>query len=269
MKHIIIPAVESNERCKPYLDNCLDSIRRGGYYENGYHVVVCYDNCSEEFQNYFKNKYKGDFIVAIDNKNVKNLNFCKNANSGLKIAFQAAKSTGDTDAHFIVLNMDTALPNTHVFDQILGDGLSFPTPVDDLEAMSNPKPTPGPAANAGRLPQRTPVTKFSGFCMCLSYKLVETIGFLDERFTASFEDDDVCARALLAGFPVEVVSVDVHHELKDRTTPSNTGAYDNAALGLHLEIFRRKWSIPHYIQHEQFNNWIVDNHKWIPEMRCE
>lgn len=240
MKHIIIPTANTTPKCQEYLDNCLDSIKRGGYYDNGYHVVVAYDNCSEEFQNYFKNKYKGDFIVAIDNKNPKNLNFCKNANSGLRIAYQAAKSTGDTDAHFIVLNMDTALPNTHVFDQVLGEGLSFPTPVDDLEGMSNPKPTPGPAANAVRLPQRTPVTKFSGFCMCLSYKLVEKVGMLDERFEASFEDDNLCASALLAGFPVEVVSVDVHHELKDRTTPSNTGAYDNAALGLHLEIFRRK-----------------------------
>lgn len=261
MKHIIIPAVESNERCKPYLDNCLDSIRRGGYYENGYHVVVCYDNCSEEFQNYFKNKYKGDFIVAIDNKNVKNLNFCKNANSGLKIAFQAAVSTGDIDAHFIILNMDTILPHHVMFDQVLGEGLSFPTPVDDPELMKTSVFKAGPPVG------RTSVTKFSGFCMCMSYKLVEKIGFLDERFSASFEDDSLCADALLAGFPVEVVSVDVHHELKDRSNPSNTGAYDNSSLGLHLEIFRRKYSIPHYIQHEQFNQWIVDNHTWSPERR--
>lgn len=269
MNHIIVPVADTNERCKGYLDNLLTSIRAGGYYQNNYHTILAFDNCSEDFQNYFKEKYKGDFIVAIDNRNPKNLNFCRNARTGMAIAFQAAKSTGDIDAHFIVLNMDTALPSTFLFDQVLGDGLSFPTPVDDLEAMSNSKPVPGPAANAGRLPQRTTVTKFSGFCMCLSYKLVEKIGYLDERFTASFEDDDVCVRALLAGFPVEVVAVDVHHELKDRLTPSNTGAYDNSSLGLHLEIFRRKYSIPHYIQHEQFNNWIVDNHTWNEAMRCQ
>lgn len=261
MKHIIIPACETTPKCREYLDNCLDSIKRGGYYENGYHTIIAYDNCSEEFQDYFKNKYKGDFIVAIDNKNPKNLNFCKNANSGLKIAYQAAVSTGDIDAHFIILNMDTILPHHTILDLTLGEGLSSPTPVD------NPVIQAGPYS-IGTSP-RVPVLRFGGFCICMSYKLVDTIGFLDERFTASFEDDDVCARAALAGFPVELVGTQVHHELKDRTTPSNTGAYDNASLGLHLEIFRRKWSIPHYIQHEQFNNWIVDNHKWIPEMRCE
>lgn len=263
MKHIIIPTANTAPKCKKYLDNCLQSIRAGGYYENGYHVVICYDNCDEEFQNYFKEKYKGDFIVAIDNRNPKNLNFCKNANSGLRIAFQAAVSTGDIDAHFIILNMDTILPHHAMFDQVLGEGLSFPTPVDDPELMKTGVFKAGPPV------QRTPVTKFSGFCMCMSYKLVENIGMMDEHFPGSFNDDDASVRALLAGFPVEVVSIDVHHEIKDRPQPSNTGAYDHAELGLGFEKFRRKWSIPHYIQHEQFNNWIVDNHKWIPEMRCE
>jgi len=262
MKHIIIPACQTTSKCREYLDNCLDSIRRGGYYDNGYHTIIAFDNCSEEFQDYFKNKYKGDFIVAIDNKNPKNLNFCKNANSGLRIAFQAAVSTGDIDAHFIILNMDTILPHHAMFDQVLGEGLSFPTPVDDPGLMKTSVFKAGPPV------ARTPVTKFSGFCMCLSYRLVEKVGFLDEHFPGSFNDDDLAVRASLAGFPVEVVSVDVHHELKNRTEPSNTGAYDHAELGLGLEKFRRKWSIPHYIQHEQFNNWIVDNHKWIPEMRC-
>jgi len=286
LKHIIIPTANTTDKCKEYLDNCLASIRAGGYYENGYHVIIAYDNVDQEFQDYFKKKYNGDFIVAIDNKNVKNLNFAANSNSGLRIAYQAAQSTGDTDAHFIILNMDTILPPARAFNQVLGEGLSFPTPVDyspkvDPESLIDFSDLQGKVqtvldawgareskdCRAGTA-QRTPVTKFSGFCMCLSYKLVEKIGFLDEHFPGSFNDDCIAARALLAGFPVEVVSVDVHHELKNRTEPSNTGAYDHAELGLGLEKFRRKYSIPHYIQHEQFNNWIVDNHKWIPEMRC-
>lgn len=264
MKHIIIPTANTTDKCKEYLDNCLASIRAGGYYENGYHTVIAYDNVDQEFQDYFKKKYNGDFIVAIDNKNSKNLNFCANANSGLRLAYQAAVSTGDIDAHFIILNMDTILPHSMMLDIVLGEGLSFPTPVDDPELMKVS------SIMSDRNPNiRTPVTKFSGFCMCLSYRLVEKIGVMDEHFPGSFNDDDLAVRASLAGFPVEVVSVDVHHEIKNRTEPSNTGAYDHAELGLGLEKFRRKYSIPHYIQHEQFNNWIVDNHKWIPEMRCE
>lgn len=269
MNHIIVPVADTNERCKGYLDNLLTSIRAGGYYQNNYHTILAFDNCSEDFQNYFKEKYKGDFIVAIDNRNPKNLNFCANANSGLRIAYQAAVSTGDIDANFVILNMDTALPRHDVFSKVFGAGLSFPTPVDDLTGVQLTKSSEETLAKSGWEPQRTSVTKFSGFCMCLSYKLVEKIGMMDEHFPGSFNDDDACVRALLAGFPVEVVSVDVHHEIKDRAEPSNTGAYDHAELGLGLQKFRRKWSIPHYIQHEQFNNWIVDNHTWNEAMRCQ
>jgi GT2 family glycosyltransferase len=264
VNHIIVPVADTNERCKGYLDNLLTSIRAGGYYQNNYHTILAFDNCSEDFQNYFKEKYKGDFIVAIDNRNPKNLNFCRNANSGLRIAYQAAVSTGDIDANFIILNMDTILPHSMMLDIVLGEGLSFPTPVDNPELMKVSSIMSDKNPNI-----RTPVTKFSGFCMCLSYKLVEKIGMMDEHFPGSFNDDDACVRALLAGFPVEVVSVDVHHEIKDRAEPSNTGAYDHAELGLGLQKFRRKWSIPHYIQHEQFNNWIVDNHTWNEAMRCQ
>ena len=249
-------------QCQNYLDACLTSIKKGGYYENGYHVLLVYDNCPEEFQKYFKEKFSGDFIAAISNVNPKNLNFCKNVNTGLRIAFQAAQSTGDIDAQFIILNMDTILPPHWHLDKVFGEGLSSPTPVDDPTVVLSKV---GPDHKWEQ--KRHQVTRLGGFCMCLSYKLVEKIGVLDERFTASFEDDSLCADALLAGFPVELVDIKVHHELKDRTTPSNTGAYDEISLGVHLNIFRRKYSIPPTVPHENFNQWIVDNHVWVPERK--
>jgi len=255
MKFIIIPVCETTPACKGYLDNLLSSIRENGYYDSDYHVILCYDNCSLEFQKYFFEKYHGDRIMAIDNRNPKNLNFCKNINTGFRAAYQMGGE------HFILLNQDTVLPPSWDFDELCGEGLFFPTPVDSRELMFYDATT-----LVART--RTPVLKYSGFCMILSRSVVDKVGFLDERFTASFEDDDLAVRVKLAGFPVEVLDIYVHHELKDRTTPSNTGAYTERDLSIHLDIFRRKYSIPPGVAHEQFNQWILDNFEWHEAFKC-
>jgi len=252
MKYIVVPVCNTADKCRDYLDNLLTSIKNGGYYSNGYHVILCYDNCSQEFQNYFKTKYEGDLIAAINNQNVKNLNFCKNVNTGYRLAHHLGGE------HVILCNMDVILPHYLVMDLTLSEGLSSPTPVDDPE-YKELQPAPF---------TKTEVLRFGGFCICIAKEVTDKIGFLDERFTASFEDDDICARAKLAGFKVEQSAARVHHELKDRKTPSNTGAYTENDLGIHMEIFRRKWSIPYTVGHDGFNQWILDNHKWVDVMRC-
>lgn len=253
MKVIVIPVCETNDKCQGYLTRLLESIRIGGYYPS-YSVVLCFDNCSPEFVSHFQTKFEGDKIMGIASTNPTNLNFCKNVNIGFRAAFNLGAK------HICLLNMDTILPPVDVFDQLWRGGLSFPVPVHNPEGVLSQKVIQTKV---------TPVNRWSGFCMCFNTSVVEKIGVLDERFTASFEDDDVCVRAKLAGFPVEVVEgVEVHHELKDRTSPSNTGAYDENDLGIHRDIFRRKYTIPYVLQHEQFADWILDNFTWDDVFRC-
>lgn len=250
---IVIPVAETNDKCKGWLDALLTSIRDGGYYKKDYYVVLCFDNCSKEFQQYFFNKYRGDMIAALDSQNPKNLNFCKNANQGLRLALQSDCSSAT------ILNMDTVLPKESVFKHLLGEGLSFPTPVGATKDLQK----------SVKSPTRTPVTRYSGFCMSMSRALLDKIGLMDERFTASFEDDQVCVKALLAGFPVEVVNINVFHDQSNRVeSPSSTGAYSTADLGISMGIFRRCWSIPPNIPHEHFNQWILDNYKWEDGFKC-
>lgn len=257
MKWIVVPVADTTPKCQEYLDNLLTSIKRGGYLENDYHVLLCYDKCAPEFIQYFRDKYKGEKIADWTDDRPARLNFAANSNIGIREAMKLGAE------YVVVLNMDTILPPHWHFKHLLREGLSFPNPVDDptIELSKS-----GP--NHVWEPEVTPVTKWSGFCMVLNRSVIEKIGVLDERFKASFEDDDICARAALAGFPVELVNIRVHHELKDRTTPSNTGAYDIQDLGIHLNIFRRKWSIPYQIQHEQFNQWILDNYTWNEVFFC-
>lgn len=257
-KHIIvIPACETNDKCKGYLDNLLQSLEQGGYFDAGYEAIIAYDNCSKEFQEHFYENYKDSNLSTVDNQNEHNLNFAANVNTGLREALRRGFD------HVTILNMDTIMPPYWHFDKVPGAGLSFPNPVDDPTIQLS-KSGPDHVWE----PTRQPVTKFSGFCMCLSKELVDKIGVIDEHFPGSFNDDDLAARTLLAGFPVEVVNVKVHHELKDRQEPSNTGAYDGYELGLGMDKYRRKWSIPRQVTHEQFNQWIVDNHQWNEAMKC-
>lgn len=258
MKWIVVPVADTTPKCKEYLDNLLLSIQGGGYFENDYHVLLCYDKCAPEFIQYFRDKFKGEKIADWVDDRPARLNFAGNANIGIREAMKLGAE------YVIVLNMDTMLPPHWHFKHLLREGLSFPVPVDDPHVQLS-KAGPGHTWE----PKITPVTRWSGFCMVLPKAVIEKVGVLDERFKASFEDDDICARVALAGFPVELVDIQVHHELKDRTTPSNTGAYDVADLGIHLNIFRRKWTIPYQIQHEQFNQWILDNYDWDEVFFCQ
>lgn len=55
--------------------------------------------------------------------------------------------------------------------------------------------------------------RVAGFCMMLSRAVVEQVGGLDERFgTGNYEDDDLCKRAIQAGFKVGIAEdVFIHH----------------------------------------------------------
>jgi GT2 family glycosyltransferase len=108
---------------------------------------------------------------------------------------------------------------------------------------------------------RTRHKKVTGFCLHLSREVLDKVGLFDEHLKVTFEDDDICARAILAGFPVELSNIPVHHYI------SRCGAYDQSKLNLALMKFRHKYNIPAQIPHEQFNAWIEQNHKWSEDMK--
>ncbi len=65
---------------------------------------------------------------------------------------------------------------------------------------------------SGGLVRRKPLTRFiksdyvSGSCMVISKKVIERIGYFDERYGMYYEDVDFCYRARLAGFRVGIDS---------------------------------------------------------------
>lgn len=276
MHYLVIPVADTNERCLPLLVDLLESIRKGGYYDNNYHVILCYDNVGEAFQKAIIEKFLGDKIAVLDNRNPKNLNFTKNVNTGFRLAHQLGAE------HITLLNMDTVLPPVETFNKLSGEGLAFPTPVDvspegEVAALMTPLQSRIESLNFRNekylepdlVPTRTPANRYSGFCMCFSRDLVDKIGYLDERFTAGCDDDDVCIRTILAGFPCEVVSISVHHELKNRdnNNVSTTGAYDIPSLTLAVKKLKRKYRVPPQVPHEQIAAVVLDNFVWDDALR--
>lgn len=62
------------------------------------------------------------------------------------------------------------------------------------------------------------VTFATGCCMCLSRKLIEDIGFLDESYFLYEEDAEYCCRLLLAGYKIVYVPAAViYHKVSSST----------------------------------------------------
>lgn len=250
MTSIIIPCTDIIPDGAQLLDALLFSITHGGV---DYPVAVCYDACSDSFVQAMQLKYPQVHpLINTGNR----LNFAGNANVGLRWAY----AKGD---NAIVVNQDCILPSKKHVDRISGAGLAVPTAVKvcgeppisaaDLDLLQ---------AQQSEVFMWTPQVKLIGFCMYFDHTLMTKVGFFDESFKASFEDDDICVRAALAGFPVEHVNVAVHHYV------SRCGAYDGQRLQVNLIKFKHKWGIPDEVtDHAGFNQWILDHHEWQDAMR--
>jgi hypothetical protein len=262
LKSIIVPVADTNPQCYQYLENLLQSMYTGNILHKDsegptdWSVTLCLDNVGEGFRKKLVADWTGFDLGCIDHQNPQNLNFCKNANSGLRFVYEGFPES----THFYLLNMDTVVPQGHLLEQVAGAGMSTPNEVDISEVEYAGLPH-----NSG---ERKDIDRAGGYCMVFSRELLDKVGFLDERFFASFEDDDMWARAKLAGFPTEHVQINVYHHIKDRKEVSNTGSYNENSLGMHLEIFRRKWSVPWPVPHIDFNKWIMDNYVWSQELKC-
>lgn len=253
MTAIVIPAADVVPDADKLLQALLYSIERQKIHET-FSVVVCFDSCKPGFAGHFQKQFP--FIEAVINHGNR-LNFAGNVNRGIRYACRSG-SVG-----VLCVNQDCVLPLSYSVEAISGEGIAVATPVNvcrepplteaDLAALYASQPSEI---------VRTPHKKLIGFCMYLSPALLDKVGLFDEStFKATFEDDDICARALLAGFPVEHVNVNVHHY------GSRCGAYDGELLWLSSVAFRRKWQIPLDVEHAQFNEWISQNHKWHPQMK--
>jgi GT2 family glycosyltransferase len=260
---IVIPAANLGTDSYNLLSALMFSIDENETYKH-FPIVICFDNCGEEFIEFFKEKYP--YIHSIINSK-QNLNFARNANNGLRYAHKVLGTSA------MVVNMDCILPGPQHLLKIPGTGLASPRSVHLIESMPigaedliklNENQT-------GGLTREQNDDKVPAYCFFISKEVMDKVGYFYEPFIATFEDDDYCARAHLAGFPLEVVDVNIvhfgsHHDTA-KVGKSRSGSYGPGWLGINLSVYRDKWGIPSDVPHSECIKWIREHHVWEDEMK--
>lgn len=255
---LCIPVADTNDKCLPLLTRLIDSVRDQGYYDNGFQVILAFDNCSKKFLGQVE-KYLETHptVIGLNHQSDKNLNYTKNINRAFRVAYEL-------EAKYITaLNQDCILPDAKVFKSVMerDEAVVFAAQVDDPEAVA--------AQTIDYAFSLTPTQRASGFCYTMHRSVVDKIGFLDERFPAGCDDDDLCIRAHLRDIKCLQSTLQVNHELKTRTNEeiSTTGAYTSSSLGVALKALKRKYSVPDQITHDQLAGWVLDNYTWIEQLK--
>lgn len=253
MTVLVIPAADVVSDAYGLLAGLLWSVDHQGLRDFASSVVVCFDGCKPEFVAHVQQQFPWiESEVNTGNR----LNFAGNSNRGLRLALARGQDA-------VVVNQDCVLPRPGVFMRLCDfPGIAVPSSVvvcgepplklDDLVKLDQAQPTE--VTRVGH-------NKLVGFCMFLSIEVLEKVGLFDERFKATWEDDDICVRACLAGFPVQHVNIAVHHY------GSRCGSYNLEKLQINKWLYQRKWSVPPEIEHKDMNSWILARHVWSPEMR--
>jgi hypothetical protein len=259
MTAIVIPITDVKPEGRDQLDNLLKSIEIGGTSANT-QVLACFDGCKLVFVDYFKDKYP--FITSIIN-NGNRSGYCKNSNRGLRFGLNELKDS------CILTNQDLIMPSWDKL-KLLAEGkglrssqtLELTGTVEEIQAELDVRYEP---TVTSVMEESVPGNKFAGYGYFIHKDVMEECGYVYEPMIASFDEDDLIARAAIAGFPIEISGVRCYHIGSHidqaKTGESITGAYTTNMVGLNQIIFRERWKIPFNIPHESYQKWIRETYK--------
>lgn len=204
---IIIPSFNG----RVWLKQCIDSIRQ--FTDEPYEIIVVDDGSTDDTFKYCASE-KVRFISLPQNRG-----FPAACNRGLRLA------RGDS---LLLLNNDVTVTKgwlTLLLQGLYSDpSIGIVGPVTNYASGIQQIPVEFHAMEqfqhiAAEHNQSDPqkwleVNRIVGLCFLFKREVLETIGYLDEKFSPGhYEDDDYCYRARLAGYRLLVLgNVLVHHE---------------------------------------------------------
>lgn len=194
----------------PMTQQCLESIRR---YTDNYELIIVDNGSTDGTVEYLQAQSDVKLI-----RNERNLGFAKGCNQGLEIASGDAVLFLNNDTivtpHWLsrmrkVLNSDERIGIVGPVSNFVGGQQRIRvnyTTIPEMEAFAETIARRN--ANV-----RIEVRWLSGFCMLVRRKVFQDIGPFDERFgLGSYEDDDLCLRALSHGYRLFIAADSfVHH----------------------------------------------------------
>ncbi len=227
-----------------YTKRCVESIRR---HTPEPHEIIFVDNGSTDGTVKWLRKLveENGHYKLIENR--ENLGFARGCNQGVEAA---------TGEYVLLLNNDTVVTPDWLSGMletltsapdigIVGPMTNQISGIQKVEEIGYAS-LDGLAGYAGAFRERNrhrriETRRIVGFCMLFRRSLVNRIGMLDESFgTGNFEDDDLCARAALAGYR-NVIAGDVFiHHFGSRSFIGNRIDYGMALTG-NRRIYADKW----------------------------
>ncbi|QKG84448.1 glycosyltransferase family 2 protein [Kroppenstedtia pulmonis] len=229
-----------------YTRQCLESIRRFTLLP---HEVIVIDNHSTDETSRLLKHIKEIRMVS----NSVNRGFAASVNQGLRIA---------QGKNIVLLNNDTLVSHRWL-DQLIAvlsddkrNGVVGPLsnrviPEQKLDIfLTTPKEIHSfcQQFHRGSNPSKWRYSKrLSGFCMAFRASLVKAIGIFDERFgLGTYEDDDFCHRARMAGFRCVVAGDTYVHHFGSRSFRQQGKKEYHKILNQNRQYYIYKWGqVPH------------------------
>lgn len=255
MTTILIPAASLKPESWQYMKLLLESINRNELWKH-YEIVVAFDGCSEEF---IDNAYDTCPYINPDTRFInagRPKNFCGNVNAALRILH------GEQHKSVIVVNQDTILPPIQFMKRLEFGHICSATEVvlaQDLTQLEGLVETLDSSQPEDAYYEE--VDKIIGFCMFLSKEFLDQVGYLNEYLQASFDDDDLCAKANLLGITIRQSNTIVHH------FQNKLGAYQHMDLPIRKNQFNLLWHVPLDVPHAKFQEYIKEHHVWKDEYK--
>jgi GT2 family glycosyltransferase len=195
-----------------YTQRCLDSIRKHTHEE--FELIVVDNGSKDSTIDYLK---KQTDVISVFND--ANYGFAKGCNIGVE------QSTGE---NVLFLNNDTVVTENWLTTMLRvlysNDNIGMVGPVSNYCSGSQQIPVAYHALHELDEFVKEHSSKYKGqsyshprlvgFCLLVKKKLLDEIGVFDEQFgVGTYEDDDLCLRAIKKGYDLKIVLDSfVHHE---------------------------------------------------------
>ena len=235
---IVIPTYKHLDKLKECCQSIIDNVNL-----TDLEVIVVANGCGNDgtkgYVNKLSKKYPSFKLIWIKEQ----YGYTKSTNVGMKAA---------TGEYIILLNNDT---------QILSHSWPYNAFIDILENPFKRDPTVGMTGPMKELCHQANRKFILFFCVMISRKVIDKIGYLDEIFSPGYgEDTDFCCRAEDAGFKLVQVPAegDFYYEPLKKVgnfplhhigtvTFSDPENQDASLIHRNNEILRRMYNSKNYI----------------------
>ncbi|MDT9027896.1 glycosyltransferase [Rossellomorea yichunensis] len=255
----------------PLTKQCLDSLRKHTNKEE-IELIVVDNGSSDGTVDYLKSQPD---IKLIRNKH--NVGFAKGCNQGGEVA------TGD---YILFLNNDTVVTKNWLAPMLgrlaSDERLGMIGPISNYVSGQQQIPVPYTQIsqvdkfaeqiqkeNAGKTKK---VLRLVGFCLLAKRIVLDEIGWFDEDFElGSFEDDDLCIRALQQGYQLAIALDSFVHHHGHATFTGNQDLNINHLFHVNQQRFIDKWqtNLTYYTHpRPEIVNLVPTNAKRILDVGC-